>query len=147
MAYLQLDDYQKPTVSSSCGGNMIFKGVGEYQCEKCGKIEYDNYGKVRLYIEQNRGCTAAQIEAATGVRQHAIRQLLRESRIEVAENSNSFLHCEKCGASIRYGRFCEKCEAQNKHESAESLQKMKKLQGFGEKARTDDKGAKRFDRS
>ena len=90
MAYLQLDDYQKPTVCSFCGGNMIFKGVGEYQCEKCGKIDYDNYGKVRLYIEQNRGCTAAQIEAATGVKQNAIRQLLRESRIEVAENSNSF---------------------------------------------------------
>lgn len=35
-----------------CFGRMIFKGVGEYQCEECGYLDYDDYGKVRNYVEK-----------------------------------------------------------------------------------------------
>ena len=38
-----------------CGGIMVFKGVGEYHCEDCNAVDYDDYGKVRLYIEEHDG--------------------------------------------------------------------------------------------
>lgn len=93
-----------------CGGIMEFKGVGEYKCQDCRKVEYDDYGKVRCYIEEHPGANAAQIEAATGVIQKNIRQLLREARIEIANGSSTFLRCEKCGTPIRSGILCGKCE-------------------------------------
>lgn len=41
------DEYHIPRACEKCGGVMIFKGVGEYHCEDCGEVAYDDYGKVR----------------------------------------------------------------------------------------------------
>lgn len=103
-------DYHKPDTCTICGGIMMFKGVGEYHCDMCGRIAYDDYGKVRCYIEEHPGANATQIEAGTGVSQKHIRQLLREARIEIASNSSTFLKCELCGAPIRSGVRCDKCD-------------------------------------
>lgn len=105
-----INQYNIPRICVKCNGIMIFKGVGEYQCEDCGEIEYDDYGKVRNYIEQHRGANAAEVEAGTGVTQKSIRKMLRESRIQIAEGSQVFLRCDLCGKSIRSGVYCPECE-------------------------------------
>lgn len=140
-----LDYYNIPRTCKECGGVMIFKGVGEYHCEDCGYVDYDDYGKVRLYIEKHKGATAAQIEAAIGVSQKSIRRMLKESRLEIAEGSRSYLHCEVCGKNIRSGRFCRECEA-NVHRNLESAQrealhKNMKILGMGNQG---EEGQRRF---
>ncbi len=143
-----IDYYHVPHSCKQCGGVMVFKGVGEYHCEDCGFVDYDDYGKVRLYIEGHRGATAAEIESATGVSQRTIRQMLRESRIEIAEGSKTFLHCEMCGKNIRSGRFCPECEVKV-HRSFEEQQRerlQKGAKGFGLQQRNVEEGQKRFRR-
>ena len=140
-----LEKYHVPKICKQCGGVMIFKGVGEYHCEECGDVEYDDYGKVRLYIEEHPGANAAQVEENTGVTQKIIRRLLKDGRIEVAENSASFLRCEVCGKSIRSGEFCPECEVKV-HQRMESqqralMQKDSKGVGMGRKG---DEGQRRF---
>lgn len=140
-----LDYYNIPRTCKECGGVMIFKGVGEYHCEDCGFVDYDDYGKVRLYIEKHKGATAAQIEAAIGVSQKSIRRMLKESRIEIAEGSKSYLHCEVCGKNIRSGRFCHECET-NVHRNLEAAQrealhKNMKILGMGKQR---EEGQRRF---
>ena len=49
-----------------------------------------------------------------------IQQWLREERLELTEGSAIYLQCEKCGAPIRSGRFCEKC----KYEMSMDLQSV-----------------------
>ena len=49
-----------------------------------------------------------------------IQQWLREERLELTEGSSILLNCEKCGAPIRSGRFCEKC----KYDMAMDLQSV-----------------------
>ena len=61
------ENYNRPTICSACGGIMVFKGVGEYKCEKCGCIGFDDYGKTRNYIEQHPGATMAEVANETGV--------------------------------------------------------------------------------
>ena len=127
---------------------MVFKGCCEYKLEKCRYVGYDDYGKVRNYVEKHGGSTAAQVSEATGVKQKTIRTMLKESRLEIADGSNSFLKCEMCGVNIRSGRVCPKCEiaynrsveekARNKHE--------KMMSGFGMEHPTGEDGAKRFKR-
>ena len=56
-------------------------------------MDYDDYGKVRGYIEANKGATAAQIEQAIGVSQRTVRRLLKDGRIEITEGSKVFLRC------------------------------------------------------
>lgn len=142
-----LDYYNVPRTCKKCGGVMVFKGVGEYHCEDCGFVDYDDYGKVRLYIEEHKGATAAEIENAIGVSQRSIRRMLRESRIEVAEGSKSFLRCEICGKNIRSGRFCTECEKMV-HRNMESAQRealRKNRKGIGMGAYGED-GQRRFKR-
>lgn len=125
------DNYHRPTECTKCGGTMVFKGVGEYQCEKCKAVAYDDYGIVRLYIEQHRGATAAEIEDATGISQRTIRQMLKEERLEVTKDSACFLRCEICGENIRSGRFCAKCQTDKKRieELQKREEKKKSIQG------------------
>lgn len=146
--FMDIDIYNRPKECQECGGVMVFKGCGEYQCEDCRLTAYDDYGKVRNYIEVHPGATAAQAADATGVRQKTIRTMLRESRLEIAENSNFFLTCEMCGASIRSGRVCPKCEVSYNRmvEERTRQQHAKMMAGFGTDHGTSEEGAKRFKR-
>lgn len=142
-----LDNYNIPHSCRECGGVMVYQGVGEYRCEECGYVDYDDYGKVRRYIETHPGATAATIELETGVTQKSIRQMLRDERIEVAPNSKSFLHCELCGKDIRSGRFCRDCEIKV-HRSLEEKERMhrKNMAGFSAQLQQGEEGQKRFTR-
>lgn len=145
--FLMPDAYNIPRQCTICGGVMVFKGLGEYECEDCGQLAYDDYGKVRNYIEEHRGSNAAQIEEATGVSQKTIRRLLKEGRLEIAEGSRTFLRCEHCGKDIRSGRYCPDCEVKM-HRSLEEKQREnnhKNMQVFGG-AQKGDEGQKRFTR-
>lgn len=144
-----MSSYNRPTYCEKCGGVMVFKGVGEYHCEDCGHVAYDDYGKVRNYIEQNVGANAAEASKATGVSQKAIRDMLKEAKLEIAPNSSFFLRCEICGASIRWGRFCPRCEA-NHHKDLEEMARQSRHRddtfGYSTERKKGDDGAKRFSR-
>ena len=142
---LTSEAYKIPRVCEKCGGVLVFKGLGEYQCEECGEKAYDDYGKVRAYIEEHRGATAVEVEAAVGVSQKIIRRLLKDGRIEIAEGSKMFLHCELCDKPIRSGRYCPECEMKM-HRSMEEKQREdrnRNLQGFS-KGNNSDEGQRRF---
>ena len=142
------DKYHVPRICKKCGGIRVFKGVGEYHCEDCNAVDYDDYGKVRLYIEEHKGATAAQIEQAIGVSQRTIRQMLKDGRLEVAADSRAFLHCEMCGKAIRYGEYCPECEMalHRNLEASQRAQIKKNIQGFGLGQKGED-GQKRFTRT
>ncbi|MCH5275188.1 MAG: hypothetical protein J1E65_05065 [Lachnospiraceae bacterium] len=144
---LQLNDYHVPQVCKECGGVMVFKGVGEYQCEKCKMVEYDDYGKVRNYVEEHRGATAAEVEAATNVKQRTIRNMLKEGRLQIAPDSKIFLHCETCGKSITSGRLCAECETKYHRKLEEQIREThrQKMHGTG-MVHEEASGAKRYKR-
>lgn len=148
MEILGFDKYHTPQKCKECGGAMIFRGVGEYQCENCGALDYDDYGRVRLYLEAHRGANATEVEAATGVAQRTIRNMLKDEKLEVAANSKVFLVCEICKASITSGRWCAKCEQKHKKEieAAAKENRVKSAQGFGMSRKDGEAGEKRFRR-
>ena len=130
-----LDAYNIPRECKECGGVMIFKGVGEYHCENCGAVDFDDYGKVRGYIENHKGATAAQIEEAVGVSQRNIRRLLKEGRLEIAEGSKVFLRCEICGKQMRSGRYCPECEIKVHRNLEEKQRELLRKHWHGAKVR------------
>lgn len=143
------DLYDVPRICKECGGIMVFRGVGEYRCEDCGEVDYDNYGKVRKYIEEHKGATAAQIEQAIGVPQRSIRQMLKDGRLEVTKESRTFIQCENCGKPIRSGQYCPECEVaihrNIEAKERERVQKMKNIHGAGV-GQKGEEGQKRFKR-
>ena len=139
-----------PRKCEKCGAaNPEYKGVGEYKCSECGFVMYDDFGKVRNYLEEHRGATQSQVHEATGVAMDTIRQFLREERLEIAEGSGVMLSCEICRAPIRSGRYCADCaklvEQRQKAEKAAQHRSSPDIQGFGI-GRAGESGAKRFRR-
>ena len=146
---LQHIDLSEPTKCEECGSTDIkYEGIGEYRCKDCGCIMYDDYGKVRNYIEKNVGATVNDVSIAVGVTREKIRRLLREDKIQIAPESMTFLKCEMCGANIRSGRFCEKCaqEVNRTNKAAEMANRRSAISGGYSKLTGGDSGAKRFDR-
>ena len=141
--------YNVPERCTECSSDKIkYLGVGEYKCEDCGTLMYDDYGKVRNYIEANQGATTSEVSKATGVSTDKIRRLLRDDKIEIAPGSVSFLTCDKCGKEIRSGRLCDSCSKEkSKFEAAKALaaRSCGVSGGFGKSVRGDS-GAKRFSR-
>lgn len=142
------DIYERLYMCDECQGAMVYKGVGEYQCERCGKLAYDDYGKVRNYIEKHQGATAAMASRATGVSQRKIREMIKESRLEIAPTSKMFLRCEICGTSLRAGRLCPQCEANYHRGLAEQTkaEHKKNFAGYSMEKPVGEEGAKRFTR-
>lgn len=101
--------------------------AGPNICPSCRESMEVKFQEVKEYIRQHKGCGIAEVSEACEVEAAQIRQWLREDRLEVTEDSAIFLSCESCGAPIRSGRFCEKCEGNIKKGFSEAL-------GAGQKA-------------
>lgn len=107
---LKLDN--KPRFCTLCGGKLVYRSLGEYKCEQCNEIVFDDYGKVRAYIDNHGPSPAIAISEGTGVSLDKINEYLKQGRIEIPEGSDIYIPCERCGTDIRYGRFCPACAAQ-----------------------------------
>lgn len=83
MSNVKMADLHIPTICEKCGHQYKYVGLGEYKCEECSNLEYDDYGKVRNYLETHQGANASDVEKATGVKKASIRRLLEEERIDI----------------------------------------------------------------
>lgn len=100
---------KKPIVCENCGEKVYYLDGGRYQCRSCEHIMYDDFGKVKAYIEAHGPSHAIEISEATGVPTEIIDMFLRKGRLEIPEGSKYYIQCQKCRCSIRYGRFCTEC--------------------------------------
>lgn len=104
-------DIFKPTRCKECDIALEYIAFGMYQCPNCKNIEYDEYGKIRYYLEEHGPRPAIEISRATGIPVSAINEYLREGRLEIPDGSPVYISCELCGTDIRFGRFCPACAA------------------------------------
>lgn len=86
--------------------------IGQTLCLSCRDELETKFKEVKEYVQKNRGCTVNDVAEACEVEPSQIKQWIREERLEFTEDSMIGLACEICGASIRTGRYCEKCKAQ-----------------------------------
>lgn len=118
--YKKLLIENRPFRCEKCNGKLFHIGAGKYECEKCKTVIMDDFGKVKDYLDKNGPASAPIISENTGVSIETINIFLRQGRVEITENSNFFIECEKCGCSIRSGRFCIDCA----RELSKGLQKI-----------------------
>ncbi len=96
----------------NCGGcGRIFNYLGgPILCQACRENMESKFQEVKEFIRENPGVSIQEVSETCDVPTAQIQQWLREERLEVTENSAIYLNCESCGASIRTGKFCEKCK-------------------------------------
>lgn len=92
----------------NCG--CIFNYVtGPVICPACREKLEEKFQEVKAYIRENKGAGIPEVAEACEVDVPQIRQWLREGRLELSDEAQMYLTCEKCGKPIRSGRFCEQC--------------------------------------
>jgi len=146
-AFTLTGEIKRPIICKKCGGILVYAGLGEYRCEECNLSEFDDYGKVRGYLEKHRGANVTEISDETGVSHKSIRDMVKENRFEVIESRTGYLKCEICGADIKRGRLCHRCEEKYHREVEQAARNERKrnMSGFGDRPR-EDKGSKRYTR-
>ena len=80
-----LDDH-KPEYCPNCGAPVTYKGLGEYVCDSCKYICYDDSGRVRIFLEKHPGANIVQISMKTGVSKAMIHKMVEENRFVIANN-------------------------------------------------------------
>ena len=91
-------------------GHIFNYVAGPILCPHCREKMEAKFQEVKEYIRSNPGVGIQDVAENCDVEPSQIQQWLREERLELTEGSAIYLQCEKCGAPIRSGRFCEKCK-------------------------------------
>ncbi len=65
-----------PLECEYCGGGVQLKSIGVYVCVKCGRENYDDFNKVRNYLEQHGPAPAVIIAKHTGVSRASIEHFI-----------------------------------------------------------------------
>ncbi len=110
-------------------------------CRKCGKLfNYisgmpicpackdkleEKFQAVKKYIRENRLADIKQVAEDCEVEVGQIQQWIREERLEFTEDSPVKIPCENCGASIRSGKYCEKCKREMTNNLSSVMEKPK----------------------
>lgn len=79
-------------------------------CQKCrGELE-DKFQQVKVYIIENPRVPLSVIAEENEVTISQLKQWVREERLVFTEDSVVAIECESCGATIRTGRYCQRCK-------------------------------------
>ncbi|WP_313134162.1 hypothetical protein [Anaerocolumna sp.] len=95
-----------------CGKIFQYFGIGRCYCPSCKKQDDEAFKRVKAYIYEHGTATVMEVAEKTGVPVRYIKLYLKDSRIEIPENSPIFIQCERCGVNIRSGRLCPSCASE-----------------------------------
>lgn len=80
-------------------------------CPNCNEKLEKKFYEVKEYIRENPTVGLKQIAEETEVTVNQLRQWVREERLQFSEDSDIAMQCEKCGAKIFTGRYCDNCKS------------------------------------
>jgi flagellar operon protein (TIGR03826 family) len=108
--------------------NNIYNYNGTAVCNNCTQQEQEDFDKVRDYLFEHPNSPAADINQAIGIEVKVISRFLREGRLRLeSDQSETLLTCEKCGQSIKSGRFCENCLQTMQTEFRQAIKPLPKV--------------------
>lgn len=96
-----------------CNGVLRYVAGGMYKCQKCGKEQLDDFGRIKQFLDENGPTPAFIIHEETGIDMETINYMVKASRLECTEDSPVFFQCETCGSPIKSGRICNVCARQD----------------------------------
>ena len=98
-------------------GKLFNYVAGAPVCPACKEALEEKFQEVKKYVQDNKGVTIHDVVENCEVDPQQVHQWVREERLEFSGDGVTGITCEKCGATIPTGRFCQKC----KNEMTENL--------------------------
>lgn len=121
---------RKPVKCPTCGGRLCYIGGGKYRCPLCGRDSYDDFGKIRKFLQDNGPSPPIIIAQATGVASEVVEAFqkknfvtsndvkllsteketkIKKPKVFREEKPSYHLKCIRCGDGITSGRYCTTC--------------------------------------
>lgn len=94
----------------------MFHYQGSPLCPECEKEMEKKFVDVKNYIKENPSAKMGDVAEENDVPMQQIKRWIREERLSFSKDSGVRLSCEKCGASITTGRFCQNCKNDMAHQ-------------------------------
>ncbi len=94
---------------SSCKRLFNYIG-GQRLCPACRDNLEKKFQEVKQYVRDNPNSSISDVSTEMDVPVSQIKLWIRQERLAFTEDSKVMIECERCGMSIRTGRFCEKCK-------------------------------------
>ena len=105
----KLDFDPSMVICEECGGVVKYSGAGTYICTECGNKVFDDFGKVKNFLEKRGPSNIMEIAYGTGLERNVIAELLMDGRIQVARTTVDGKVCMNCGIPITHGKYCDNC--------------------------------------
>lgn len=95
-----------------CGRLFNYVGGVTYAnlCPKCVEELEAKFQEAKAYIEEHDFVGISEVAEAVGVKPIQIERWVREERLYFSDSSAVGIPCEKCGVTIKSGRYCEQCK-------------------------------------
>lgn len=106
----------------NCGRLFNYYG-GIPICKACKDQMEDKFQQVKEYLRENPNTPIQVVSEDNEVSVKQIKQWVREERLTFSEDSPIGIDCEGCGATIKTGRFCEKCRSKMQNEFSSMIRK------------------------
>lgn len=100
--------------------------AGPYLCTACREEMEAKFQEVKQYIEEHRHADIRQVAEVCEVDPIQIHQWIKEERLCFSDDSPIGIPCERCGKTIKVGRFCDKCKAEMSNSFNELLHSSSK---------------------
>ena len=108
-------------------GKMFNYLMGPPLCPACREKLEQKFQQVKDYVREHKAASMEQNTTDCEVERKQVEQWVREERLVFSDASPIKLYCEKCGAYIITGRFCDKC----KKDTADNFSEAGKQGGPG----------------
>lgn len=93
----------------SCG--RLFNSISKKRlCPNCMAALEEKFQAVKKYLDVDPYATMDTLSKECEVSVKQIKEWVREERLTFVEGSMNGIECEKCGAMILTGRFCDQCK-------------------------------------
>ncbi len=103
-----------PLECEFCGGAVVEQSRGVYKCVDCSRENYDDFQKIRNFLEKSGAAPIAVIARNTGVSYKTIEYFWNEEYLEIPKNLDIRISCAECGKPIRTGTLCEFCKGKKR---------------------------------
>jgi flagellar operon protein (TIGR03826 family) len=98
---------------AKCGRVFQAEEIGQKYCSRCSSNEDDLFLKAREFIYDNPDTNVMEVTEELEIEEDLILKWLRQGRLELRGEGVGY-PCDRCGKSIKTGRFCESCQAELK---------------------------------
>lgn len=91
-------------------GKMFNFMEGAPLCPSCKKKLEDKFEIVKEYVYDNPRASINEVAEENEVSVAQIKRWIREERLAFSDDSPIGVECEKCGKTIKTGKYCKECK-------------------------------------